>query len=84
MRKLETVTVAKAVSFTCDRCGMDALVDSAEGCEFLSISETGGYGSVFGDGTTYEIDLCQHCVKQTLGEWMRTRSDFNDFSDHGC
>lgn len=84
MKKHETVEITQPVSITCDRCGTEAPIRSVEGGEFVSISGLGGYGSVFGDGTIYEIDLCQHCVQQTIGEWMRTRRDYDDFSDHGC
>lgn len=31
----------------------------------------GGYGSVFGDGDTLVLDMCQHCLKQKLGEFVR-------------
>jgi len=34
---------------------------------------TGGYHSVFGDGMEIEIDLCQQCLKDLLGKWVRTK-----------
>lgn len=26
---------------------------------------------MFGDGSTISVDLCQDCVQQVLGEWLR-------------
>jgi hypothetical protein len=26
---------------------------------------------VFGDGNTISLDLCQHCVREVLGQWLR-------------
>lgn len=41
------------------------------GHEKLSLSFTGGYTSVFGDGAEISIDLCQQCLKDVLGPWLR-------------
>jgi hypothetical protein len=57
----------------CDRCGREAELDDTD-CEFhefSSIAYKAGYGSAFGDGNKVEIDLCQHCIKETLGCWLR-------------
>ncbi|EPS6101804.1 hypothetical protein [Providencia manganoxydans] len=56
---------------SCDRCKRHAYVDDAEFHEFLSIDRQAGYGSVFGDGQQLKLDLCQHCVKAVLGDWMK-------------
>jgi hypothetical protein len=34
--------------------------------EFHLIRFTGGYGSVFGDGTEVECDICQHCLEKMI------------------
>lgn len=39
--------------------------------ERVSINFHGGYHSIFGDGNVVEMDLCQHCVKEVLGQWIR-------------
>lgn len=59
--------------FQCDRCGRTGERDGldCEFHEFTSISYRAGYGSIFGDGNTVETDLCQHCVKEVLGPWLR-------------
>jgi len=35
--------------------------------EALHWQDTGGYGSLWGDGTTYEVTLCQKCAYELLG-----------------
>jgi len=39
--------------------------------EFHSIDFVGGYGSIFGDEVTVNCDICQHCLKKILGEYLR-------------
>ena len=55
----------------CDRCSRESEDGEYEFFEFTSIDYKAGYGSIFGDGNQVEIDLCQHCLKETLGEWLR-------------
>lgn len=59
---------------SCDRCKRHADADDAEFHEFLTIDRQAGYGSVFGDGQQLKLDLCQHCVKTVLGDWMKILS----------
>ena len=64
-------------SITCDCCKKtyDVEDDFLEVQEFMSWSDTGGYGnSTFGDMYSIEIDLCQYCVKTLLGDYIRTRN----------
>ena len=39
--------------------------------EFLHIHFVGGYQSIFGDGNQVDCDICQHCLKSLLGEYLR-------------
>jgi hypothetical protein len=39
--------------------------------ERVSLAWRCGSHSVFGDCSELSLDLCQHCVKTTLGEWIR-------------
>lgn len=55
----------------CDRCGREAEDGESEFYEFTSIDYKAGYGSILGDGNRVRIDLCQHCLKETLGAWLR-------------
>ena len=38
--------------------------------EFQHIAFIGGFGSVFGDGASVRLDICQHCLKDKLGEYF--------------
>ena len=57
----------------CDRCDRLAEVGDAEleFQEFVSINQQAGYASIFGDGNHVQVDLCQHCLKDVLGRWLR-------------
>lgn len=55
----------------CDRCGLLAERGDAEFTEMSCIRMKAGYGSIFGDGNKVEVDLCQRCLKLTLGRWLR-------------
>lgn len=62
----------KIAYIECDRCGRKDH-DIIEVQEYLSWKNVVGYGGVpYLDGDTIEIDLCQYCVKEVLGEWIRT------------
>ena len=69
------------VSFKeCDKChkkfDTNNTNDICEMQEFLHFRNTGGYGSIFGDGAKIELDLCQHCVKEVLGLYLRVGPDW--------
>lgn len=68
-KALRTVTEEYAISIVCDNCKKEYQADdSMEIQEFHRISFTGGYSSVFGDMANVECDLCQHCLKEMIGE----------------
>jgi hypothetical protein len=61
-------------SITCDVCKKkfdDLEVDMFEMQEVVHIQRTCGYGSVFGDENEIELDICQHCLKEKLGQYVR-------------
>jgi len=66
-------TVQEAASITCDRCGRSEENESNnfKFQEFLSIDHVCGYGSIVGDGTRFQLDLCQYCVKEVLSPFAR-------------
>ena len=65
------------ISKECDKCHKIFYpYDIFEIGEFLHFRNVGGYGSVFGDGTKIELDLCQHCVKEILGLYLRVGPDW--------
>ena len=64
-------TVQEVAAGTCDRCHLHMTPNDHDWHEKISISFVGGFDSIFGDGTAVSIDLCQECVKETLGTWLR-------------
>ena len=62
----EAVYHEKITSITCDICGKEYSKekDIYECQEFIHIYENCGYGSIFGDGDSIELDICQHCFKK--------------------
>jgi len=73
MREYRNRTVQEVAACTCDRCGrrMTPDDDQWEWYERVSLDWRGGFGSVFGDGAHMSLDLCQQCVRDTLGPWLR-------------
>lgn len=39
--------------------------------ESLSIDKMCGHGSIFGDGKLLRLDLCENCLQEVLGPWLR-------------
>ena len=54
--------------FICNRC-KQKVVGGMELQETHSIRFTGGYSSVFGDGSNVSCDLCQQCLKNLIGDF---------------
>lgn len=72
MREYKRRTVQEVAACTSDRCKRRLTPDKlGEWQERLSFDQSCGFDSVFGDGSTISLDLCQHCVLQVLGEWLR-------------
>lgn len=67
-----TVEESMPLACICDRCSRSITPDDcSEWEEKQLIRFTGGYGSVFGDGTQVECDLCQSCVEALIGAFCR-------------
>ncbi len=71
MKTTQKIQIDDVVGITCDRCKQSFAKDDVEWHEFHSIEFVGGYYSVFGDGNTVSVDLCQHCIKETIAPWIR-------------
>lgn len=66
------------VGMVCDRC-KKVFDDTLETQEFLSWQMTAGYGNTqFGDLNKLELDLCQYCTKEVLGDWIRVSEHVSD------
>ena len=55
----------------CDRCGKEAQRDDSAFGLTTPIGFLAGYASIFADGNRVEIDLCEPCLRDTLGTWLR-------------
>jgi hypothetical protein len=74
MLECRNKVVKNPAACSCDRCVRRMTADLDQDLEWyekLSISFEGGFGSVFGDGNRISVDFCQHCVLDTLGQWLR-------------
>ena len=71
----EKRTVNRIQSITCSRCKKVMSSDNfVEWQELQTIMFTGGYGSVFGDGVSIRVDLCQNCLFDLV-------KDFAEYGD---
>ena len=61
----------------CDKCKKKIYPngDDLEWQEVFSYGGCGGYGSVFGDGREFEIQLCQDCFYKLIKPYMRYVND---------
>lgn len=72
MREYRSRTVQELAACICDRCQRRLTSDEpGEWQERLSFDQSCGFDSVFGDDNTISLDLCQHCVREVLGQWLR-------------
>lgn len=58
----------------CDRCGKEVQRENSDFQLMTSIGFQAGYASTFPDGSRVEIDLCEPCLRDTLGTWLRVRT----------
>ncbi|MGF6547641.1 antitoxin Xre/MbcA/ParS toxin-binding domain-containing protein [Paraburkholderia youngii] len=73
--------VLEAGACTCDGCGRLMSPEGSDGewQERTSLTWRGGFAADLGDCVEMDLDLCQHCVKAILSEWIRlTRLDGGD------
>ena len=63
----------ETVAIQCDVCKKiyKKNEDAIEVEEFLYLRRDCGYNSVFGDENSIETDICQHCQKKLLGDYLR-------------
>ncbi|WP_250532726.1 hypothetical protein [Caballeronia sp. AZ10_KS36] len=73
MLEYQDKVVHEVAACTCDRCQKRMTRDDYDSGwhEHVSLSFRGGFGSIFGDGNEVSVDLCQQCLKDTLGAWLR-------------
>jgi hypothetical protein len=70
----EKIEVLITESITCDVCKQTfEQKDVVNFQEMLSISFTGGFGSIFGDGAQVSCDICQKCLNNKLGDYIKVK-----------
>lgn len=79
--RIESVEVVNELC--CDRCGQRAMRSDPAFQEFTSIDHLGGYDSIFGDGTRLQVDLCQGCLGELVGPWLRLTPPDGDKASTG-
>lgn len=63
----KTKTVRHIDGFQCNRCKKKYLADDfVHMQDMFYYRDTGGYGSVWGDETSFEITLCGTCFKELV------------------
>lgn len=67
----EQVQIERLNTVQCDVCKRTDDAESLELHSYLSIDDVGGFGSVFGDMNTIELDMCQYCMMDLLGSYIR-------------
>jgi hypothetical protein len=73
MQNFTTVEVSSLSTKIGGRCDRRAELDDPEFHESLTIDRVVELGSFFGDGEFIQFDLCQHCVRDFLGSWVRIK-----------
>jgi hypothetical protein len=72
VKTMESVSVVSQIR--CDRCGKEAERGDLGFQEMTSIGFNAGYASIFGDGNRIEVDLCEPCLRDLLGAWLRVKT----------
>ena len=68
MKKFREVQIQEIAEIVCDRCLKTFDRAEPDFQEIQSLSFTCGYGSTFGDGKNVDINICQTCLMDTLGQ----------------
>lgn len=71
MQRITVEPKAVVYEIVCDRCGKEVQRDGGDFELTTSIGFQAGYASIFGDGNQVDIDLCEPCLRDTLGTWLR-------------
>lgn len=74
MKEMEEI-----VSIICDVCKKEYGKDDwQELDEFTHLNLEGGYFSVWGDGFSGSLNICQYCLKEMMGKYIQDKEEQND------
>lgn len=71
-RKIRTSQIL-LVALVCDRCHRRVPIDEAG--DFIRVRHAAGYASVWGDGNTVDVDLCEPCFHALMASFARVTPD---------
>lgn len=69
---IRVVSVAWQIS--CDRCEKAVQRGQPGFEEMRSIGFDAGDASIFGNGNRVDLDLCEACLRETLGAWLKVKT----------
>lgn len=72
LKAIEAVNVIHQIR--CDRCGKEVERGEVGFATMTLIGFDAGYDSIFGDGNRVEVDVCESCLRDTLGPWLRVKT----------
>ena len=74
MRNYEIIKEDRKIitKLKCNKCQREYDQNNTiEWQEFFTYNGMGGYGSVFGDSCSYELDLCQKCFYELVKDYIK-------------
>lgn len=71
MKRYTIVSQPAVQLISCDRCGFEASNEDMSFESIRSLKFCAGYASPLGDGNNVEIDICESCLRDVLGQWLR-------------
>lgn len=74
--KNETKIIEKIIGLQCDVCKIE-FYELFKIQEFIRIKNIGGYGSIIGDSSVWEIDICEECFYKTFKDNIRIKNESN-------
>ncbi len=72
LKTIEAVSVVDQIR--CDRCGKEVELGEVGFAKMFSTGFNAGYNSIFGEGNRVEVDICEPCLQDTLGPWLRVKT----------
>lgn len=70
IKEKKNIEIEVVSGVRCDICGKEP-DDEMDAQEMVHLYHEGGYASIFGDMSTVECDICQHCLEKKLGPYLR-------------
>lgn len=82
MKKYIPVMHQAIVGITCDRCQSFYSAETSEFDACITIQHSCGFRTVWQDGQTVEVDLCEKCLHALVGDFCRVIDDDDELENH--